>query len=273
MAAFIAANAYRIFWCYKQQKEGMITPVRELVAWIRRRLDEGERAAREQLQKQQSNLARIGLTTGSSARDRRRSARTAGQRRGRQLRGRGGFRSGRTVRVDGGTGDGDEGDAAADGIGLSVVVTPPTPHWKRASAVRESKDSADGEMEMAPLQGVDSHERALIEGDEPDEEDRTLNWKEGHARDDADELQLDEDGDEDEDKDDAAEAMRLPSESNLEVTEGDDAAIEDEDGGNLPFDAEAKAEPSVSDGGASRHEDDPDRLIHPGEPRSDGERL
>ena len=154
MAAYIALNAYRIYWCYKHQKEGVITPIRALFSFIKRRLDEGERMAREQLEKQQHNLNRIGLgrkgPTVASDDRRRQRGRGRGQRPPRRTR------DGGRVRVQ--TEDDEEVEQP---LNLSVVVTPPTPHQARQDG---------GDVEMEALEGRGGHHRALGDVEEDDEE-------------------------------------------------------------------------------------------------------
>ena len=56
MAAYIGGNAYRIYWCYKHEKEGMITPLVALYRWVKAYLDKTEQLAREQFEKQKQQL-------------------------------------------------------------------------------------------------------------------------------------------------------------------------------------------------------------------------
>ena len=207
MAAYIAANAYRIYWCYKHQKEGIVTPIKALIQHIRHRLDEGERLAREQLEKQQRHLQRIGLgrkgpTVAGDARRRGR-----GRGRGRPLRrGAGGSREERRVRVD--AGDEDDGSAAS---ALSVVVTPPTPHWARERGAGDDTKEGGAAVEMEAPQASDRHHRALggLDEDEEEEEEEELRL-EGDEEDELRDWELEDAGDGD-DGDDRAEETREQS--------------------------------------------------------------
>ena len=153
LVAYIALNAYRIAWCYRHDKLGMVQPVKALYRWTKAYLDEADRLAKEQIEKNSGHLAKLGIHTAAN-----RTTAAARGRGGRTRRGRGAGR-GRSGTAAAAAGrdrldvdaDGEEG---GEGIDLAVIVTPPTPH---------------GPHERA-LEAGDGHERALRDVDEEDEE-------------------------------------------------------------------------------------------------------
>jgi hypothetical protein len=155
MVAYIAANAYRIYWCFRQQKEGMIAPLLALYRYCKQRVEQGERMAREQLEKQQRSMQKLGITMKGVA-----GASASGRGRGRgKRRGRGRGRGRGAVRGDE-TGVGrladEEQEGQAAGARLSVIVTPPTPQQMRAAGAATGDDEEDDGRS-----GSGQHEREL----------------------------------------------------------------------------------------------------------------
>ena len=191
MGGYIGLNAYRIWWCYKHEKEGMVAPIKALYGWTARHLDEADRLAKEQIDKNSRHLAKIGIHTAASRR-------TAAARRGRSSRGRGtrrgrgGARAGR----DGLAVDAHEEEEAGEGMDLSVIVTPPTPHVAKRGA-----------------EGKDGHERALGGVNEEEEDVEELELSDIEQAGDTADQHL-EDGEEEEEDviEEAAGAVHMPSE-------------------------------------------------------------
>ena len=212
LVAYIAANAFRILWCFRQQKEGMLAPLSALYRHLKHRIEQGERLAREQLQLQQ--MRRLGITA-------RGAAGPSGRGRGRgRRRGRGRGRSsgeGRGRGASRGRPADEDLQEQSGSARLSVIVTPPTPQQTRAAGgggdgggdsesqqerlQHESEQDAlsrDGSsVELTSLR--DRHDHALAAGREDDEEEEE------------EELQLealdDEDDGEDEDEDDGGDSL------------------------------------------------------------------
>ena len=176
MVAYIAANAYRIAWCYKSQKEGMVQPIKALYGWVKAHLDEADRRAREQIEKNSRHLARIGIQTSGSKRARQVAAGRGRARRGRgrgRRGGGGGVRGRDYLAVDA---DGEDGA----GMDLSVIVTPPTPHVPHSAgrlgqeghdrALEEVDEDEEEELELAELGYGDSAQQPDDDDEEDDEE-------------------------------------------------------------------------------------------------------
>ena len=199
MVAYIALNAYRIAWCYRHEKEGVVQPVKALYRWTAARMDEADRLAREQLEKNSAHLAKIGIHTPGRKRTAAAAAARGRARRGRG-RGRGRGRNGAPVDAGRQRLAVDAEDEGGEGLELSVVVTPPTPH------VPHRRDVEEG----------DGHERALDEDEEEEEEEEEeeLQLSDIERSEDVSDLQEDEVEEEDEGADvvDAAGAVYLSSE-------------------------------------------------------------